>query len=158
MNTKDCRIAADYYERLNWHAGVFRSTVWVIAGRPVEALDIPEKLGRRVLTLLLASNVPGPVFQAPERTGTRWVFLTGRRDQDWYSLAARLTDLDVEHIWAGSTLDLPPSQIGNEHLTWLIPPIPAVLPPFSIIARAVLEAAGMLVKSRRIEMSHPQDE
>jgi hypothetical protein len=141
MNTTNCRTAAVYYERLGWHAGVFRSTVWVVAGRPVEALDMPEDLGRRAMDLLRTTGVRVPVFHASDQAGHRWVLLTGRRDPDWYALASRLAEVGVEHIWAGTTLDLPPSQVDKTQLTWLLPPVSAALPPFSIVARAVLEAA-----------------
>jgi hypothetical protein len=141
MNATNCPTAAGYYERLGWHPGVFRSTVWVVAGRPVEALDAPEDLGRRVVELLRTGCVHVPIFRASEQAGNRWVFLTGRRDSDWYTLATRLADFGVEHIWAGSTLDLPPSESGKDQLTWLIPPVSGALPLFSIVARAVLQAA-----------------
>jgi hypothetical protein len=141
MNATNCSTAAVYYERLGWRAGVFRSTVWVVASRPVEALDLPEDLGRRAMDLLRTGGVQVPLFHAPDRTGHRWVFLTGRRDPDWYALASRLAELGVEHSWAGATLDLPPSQVGETQLSWLLPPVSAALPPFAIVARAVLKAA-----------------
>jgi hypothetical protein len=143
---------------------VFGTLVWTVAGRPVEALDMPEWLGRRSLELMWSRGVHGPLFAVLESANPRWVFLTGHRAADWHTHAELLRSLGVEHLWAGVRLDLPPSRIATSgagaiadlsaadplaadgrhvgRLTWLIPPVTPTVPTFAAVAAAVLDAAG----------------
>ena len=131
--------AARFYRAvLGWPSGVFGTAVWVLAGYPVEALDAPEALSRCALTLL--GDGAGPVFEAPGDHGTRWVLLTRPRADDPSARAPELAGLGVEHLWAGATLDLPPSRFGTHRLRW-INSADTPVPAFTTVAAAIIQAA-----------------
>jgi hypothetical protein len=122
----------------DWPVFTFGRLVWLRTGR-VEALDVSDALGNGTLNLLRANDIEPVVFTAPDLDGARWVFLGTRRA--WPEVAARLPDLGVRHVWAGATLDLPPSDTGFGRLTWITPPSATALPDLSVIADALVVSA-----------------
>jgi hypothetical protein len=128
------QAAADLYRRLGWQPGVASQLVWIRAGRVLDALEVPRLVGERTISLLTDT---GPIFEAPEGNQCRWVFLT----QPAHRMIEALAMCGVEHITATRTLDLPPSKFGPHSLHWLTPPT-APLPPFTIVAEAIMLAAS----------------
>lgn len=137
----DWQIAARRYQQeFGWPASASGHMVWVVT-RQIEALDVPEPLGRRVLTMVNARGVVSSVFAAPYPQGGRLVFLVVRNDHTRWRWSPRLADLGVDHLWAGAVLDLPPSQYDTFRLEWIVPPsLP--LPEYSVLAEAILDAAA----------------
>lgn len=131
MNRLQAAIAL--YRQLGWSPGHTDRLVWLRTGRLVDALELPPTLGERTLPLL---HTEGPLFEVIDVAQPRWIFLT----QPAHGPTDGLSTLDVEHITAGRTVDLPPSQHGEIRMRWLIAPtIP--LPPFSTVTDAIIRAA-----------------
>lgn len=64
--------AQSYQDEYGWTVGVYRTGVWLVSGREIDALDMPRKLGERARTALGDSV---PLFESPDDHGVRWVFL-----------------------------------------------------------------------------------
>lgn len=125
--------ATNLYRSLGWSPGYTSRIVWIRAGHLIDALEVPHPVGERA-----AHAVPavGPMFEAAETQPPHWVFLT----RPAHMMDRTLADLGIEHITAGRTVDLPPSQFGTCRLRWLSPPT-APLPPFATVAGALINAA-----------------
>ncbi|MCP2243333.1 hypothetical protein [Lentzea aerocolonigenes] len=126
--------AQSYQDDLGWMVGVYGSGVWLIAGREVEALDMPRELATRAWNLLGQSV---PVFESSDEHGVRWAFITKVHvGPTLPELAVR----GVDHIRSGRSIDLPPSKYGQHHLRWITSPLTATTPRFAVVADAVLQA------------------
>lgn len=126
--------AQSYQDEHGWAVGVYRSGVWLMSGRGVDALDMPRALGERVRVALDDS---APLFESPDDHGVRWVFLVSPNTG-----AARpeLAELGVDHVRAGRCVDLPPSRFGQHRLRWLTGPAGVSVPDFTAVAHAALSA------------------
>lgn len=126
--------AQSYQDEHGWTVGVYGSGVWLVAGRTVEALDMPRELGSRTWSLLDQS---APVFESSDDRAVRWTFITAPHiGPTLPELAVR----GVDHIRSGRSIDLPPSTFGRHRLRWITPPVPAQVPSFNAVADAVLRA------------------
>jgi hypothetical protein len=126
------QAATNVYRHLDWSPGHTKRLVWIRTGRLIDALEVPRPIGERALDLLPAL---GPLFEAAE-SRPRWVFLTRAAHLMIPTLAAQ----GIDHITAGNTVDLPPTQFGPCRLRWLTPPT-APLTPFATVAEALSKAA-----------------
>jgi hypothetical protein len=129
----ECETAAQSYQDVHgWTVGVYGTGMWLVAGRGVEALDMPRELGKRVWTAL---DVPVPVFESPDDHGVRWVFpIAPHTGGDVPELAG----LDVDHVRSGRSVDLPPSRFGRHRLRWITWPGIMPVPSFDTVLRAVM--------------------
>lgn len=126
-------VAQSYQDEYAYTVGVYRTDVWLVSGRGIDALDMPRKLGERVRTALGDSV---PLFESPDDHDVRWVFLVMSHTG---STLPDLTELDVDHVQAGRCVDLPPSRFGPHRLRWITEPgVP--IPDFTTVAHAVLQA------------------
>ena len=126
--------AQSYQDELGWTVGVYGAGVWLVAGREVEALDVPRELGSRAWNLLDQSV---PVFESSDDHAVRWTFITTPHiGPTLPELAVR----GVDHIRSGRSIDLPPSRFGQHRLRWITTPIPAQVSSFNAVADAVLRA------------------
>ena len=137
----DWQIAARRYrQEFGWPAWSSGRAVWVVT-REIEALDLPEVLGRTVLAAMRTRRITPSVFAAPHPDRRRLVFLVVCRDHTRWRWSPRLAELGVDHLWAGVLLDLPPSEYDTFRLEWVIPPT-RPLPEYSVIAEAIVDAAA----------------
>lgn len=135
------QAAAQRYRRdLNWPVHVRGQVVWLLT-HEIEALDTPNALGAAAQNVLRSNNIMPTVFTASDSTGARRVFLARRTDLADLAYRPRLAEFGVEHVWAGATLDLPPSQIRDDRLNWVVgPSLP--LPEFAVVSDAIIRAAA----------------
>ncbi|GAA3674878.1 hypothetical protein GCM10022267_72210 [Lentzea roselyniae] len=125
--------AQSYQDDHGWTVGVYRTGVWLVSGRGIDALDMPSKLGERVRTALGDSV---PLFESPDDHGVRWVFLVVSHAGP---TLLELTELGVDHVRAGRCVDLPTSRFGPHRLRWITEP-GAPVPDFAAVVHAVLQA------------------
>lgn len=125
--------AQSYQDDYGWTVGVYRTGVWLVSGRGIDALDMPRTLGERVRAAL---GVSVPLFESPDDHGVRWVFLVGSHTAP---LLPELTGQDVDHVQAGRCVDLPPSRFGPHRLRWITSPLGVPVPDFTTVAHAVLQ-------------------
>jgi len=125
--------AQSYQDENGWTVGVYRSGVWLVSGRGIDALDMPSKFGERVLAAL---GVSVPLFESPDDHGVCWVFLVGSQTGP---PLPELTEQDIDHVQAGRCVDLPPSRFGPHRLRWITEP-DAPVPDFATMVHAVLQA------------------
>ncbi|RAS61293.1 hypothetical protein C8D87_110241 [Lentzea atacamensis] len=125
--------AQSYQDDHGWTVGMYRTGVWLVSGRGVDALDMPSKLGERVRTALGDSV---PLFESSDDHGVRWVFLVVSHAGP---TLPELTELGVDHVRAGRCVDLPPSRFGPHRLRWISEP-GAPVPDFATVVHAVLQA------------------
>lgn len=125
--------AQSYQDDHGWTVGVYRTGVWLVSGRGVDALDMPSRLGERVRTALGDSV---PLFESPDDHGMRWVFLV---ESHTALPLPELTGQDVDHVRAGRCVDLPPSRFGPHQLRWITEP-GAPVPDFTTVVHAVVQA------------------
>ncbi|MFD5825855.1 hypothetical protein [Lentzea sp. NPDC060358] len=126
--------AQSYQDDYGWAVGVYRSGVWLVSGRGVDALDMPRELGERVQ---LATGNSVPLFESPEDNSTRWVFLVASHTGP---AEPRMAELGIDHIRAGRCVDLPPSEFGQHRLRWISTPSGLLTPDFTTVVHAVLQA------------------
>ena len=126
--------AQSYQDDFGWTVGVYRTGVWLVSGRGIDALDMPRTLGERVRTALGDSV---PLFESPDDHGVRWVFLVMSHTGP---TASELTEQGVDHVQAGRCVDLPPSQFGLHRLRWITRPVGELVPNFTTVANTALQA------------------
>jgi hypothetical protein len=132
------------YRRLGWSVYALGTTVWLTPGTPIEAFNVPQVIGARIVAHvdLPVINVPGP----PDR----WSLLTQPHNGPHDEILTLCSGHDIGYAYRGHHngrtsdwgIDLPPTQHpGHQPLSWLTPPT-TPLPA----ARKVAEIIGTLVK------------
>lgn len=128
--------AAQFYEvELGWRVAHTSRQVWLAARFDLESLMMPEELGRTVLERLYA---PGPVIRFPGPP-VKWAFLM--LPQNMLRDARFTLPADVEHIFGGALLWLPPSNWSDEPLSWVTDPHED-FPSFAVVSAATRHAAS----------------
>jgi hypothetical protein len=122
--------AKSYEDSYGWRVGVYGTGVWLVTGAQVEALDLPEELGARVLTALDA-----PAFESPHDDGTRRVILV--KPHTGPSPGPASLHPGIDHVHSGRAVDLPPSRFGRHLLRWITHPDSSPLPDFDAVWRAL---------------------
>lgn len=132
--------AQRYRIELGWPVYTYDRFVWLLTDE-IEALDVPAPLGAGTLTLLWDTGIEPTVFRVPDPHDARHVFLIHRAGLAGLDYRLRLAELGVLHLWAHTTLDLPPSQFHDYRLAWLAgPAVP--LPDFTSVAQAIIRSAA----------------
>lgn len=125
--------AQSYQDEYGWTVGVYRTGVWLVSGREIDALDMPRKLGEQVRTALGDSI---PLFESPDDHGVRWVFLVVPHAGP---PLPEVAEQGIDHVRAGRCVDLPPSRFAPHRLRWITEPRGVPVPDFTTVARAVLQ-------------------
>lgn len=129
------------YRALGWTVGIFGDKVWTLTGMALEALDMPWLLAANTLTLLRASGHDAPVIAIPGPARRALVLTRPHHNALLEFRRDTLPALDVEHLWAGTRVDLPPTPTRWGPLWWVTPAV-TPLPPFPATAAALLAAAA----------------
>ncbi|OKI36903.1 hypothetical protein A6A25_20630 [Saccharothrix sp. CB00851] len=122
--------AQSYQDMYGWQVGVYGSGVWLVTGRQVEALDMPEGIGARLL-----DRIDAPVFESPHDDAVRWVVLV--KPHDASPIGTRSRHPDIDHVRSGRAVDLPPSRFGRHLVRWIVEPDLLTLPDFDAVLRAL---------------------
>ncbi|SMD12321.1 hypothetical protein SAMN05660733_04409 [Lentzea albidocapillata] len=126
--------AQSYQDEYGWTVGVYRTGVWLVSGREIDALDMPRKLGERARTALGDSV---PLFESPDDHGVRWVFLVVSHAGP---PLPEVAEQGVDHVGAGRCVDLPPSRFGLHRLRWITEPGGVEVPDFTTVTHATLQS------------------
>lgn len=131
--------AARKYQRIQgWSATARGWAVWTSAGRPAEGIDAPRRLAEPALAKLRESDRHGPVIAVPG-VQERWVFMVEPNVLANFALLACLAELGAHCLRNPNRIDLPPTQVFGDVLSWVERPT-RPLAQFTTVARALINA------------------
>lgn len=128
------RVCAAYSAYLRCPVTVDQATqrVVVIAGDDLDAITMPEELGRSVWTALAAKLVAGPTIVGPGPH--RWTILTQRAERERVACSRELHLARVNVIPRGAQIVLPSHRDTTQTWSWIEPPRPSLrLPTWSAV-------------------------
>ncbi|NIH78114.1 bifunctional DNA primase/polymerase [Amycolatopsis viridis] len=137
-------VHQDWADRLDAHPNEV-ATWWngrpysllVATGTVLDAVEVPDELGKRAARLLRATGHPAPIVATPNG---RWLFLTTVADRLPQELAAEGT---VRWHGQGSWIPLPPTPFQHGVVHWRVKPdvwgwrLPTADAVHSVLARAL---------------------
>ncbi|MFJ8813555.1 bifunctional DNA primase/polymerase [Amycolatopsis thermoflava] len=130
------RLGAHPNEVAGWWTGQPYSLL-VATGTVLDAVEVPDELGKRAARLLRATGHPAPIVATPDG---RWLFLTTVADRIPEELA---TDGEVRWHGQGSWIPLPPTPFQHGVVHWRVKPdvwswrLPSADAVHSVLARAL---------------------
>lgn len=113
-----CQGAALVYRRtLDWPCTAAGYRVWTLAGEAVDAVDLPEPLGRLTMSALRGQRRPHSVVAVPgEPPSLRFLIRSAPRPP--YEVVRRLAGYGGRHLCHATLIDLPPTRVTGGELSW----------------------------------------
>ncbi|GAB3581853.1 bifunctional DNA primase/polymerase [Amycolatopsis endophytica] len=130
------RLGAHPNEVATWWNGQPYSLL-VATGTVLDAVEVPDELGKRAARLLRATGHPAPIVATPDG---RWLFLTTVADRIPEELATAGT---VRWHGQGSWIPLPPTPFAHGVVHWRVKPdvwswrLPTADAVHSVLTRAL---------------------
>jgi hypothetical protein len=130
--------AARKYQRIHgWSVTARGWAVWMTAGQ-VEGIDAPRRIAEPALAKLRERDRHGPVVAVPG-VQERWVFLVEPNTLANFALLACLAELGAHCLRGPNRIDLPPTQVFGDVLSWIVRPT-RPLADFTTVVRALINA------------------
>jgi hypothetical protein len=132
---------------LGWPAYTLGGVTWLTPGAPVEALNVPRKIGERAVAHLHATQLHLPVINIPGPPD-RWALLMQPYPGPTDDVLATVAGHDIGYAYTGFRdgrasdwgIDVPPTQHpGHQPLSWISPP-DTPLPAAEVVITAVTDA------------------
>jgi len=117
-DSSECADAAALYRgKFDWPCTAHGHAVWTLAGEALDAVDLPEGLGRPVLDGLRGRDLPVAVIEVPGDAGY-WRFLVRPRQSMPHRLVRELDRQGARYLGRGDPIELPPTKVPGGELRW----------------------------------------
>ncbi len=136
MELTECEDAVGLYRRkFDWPCTALGHCVWTLAGEAVDAVDIPEGLGRRAISALRGQGLPHSVIEVP---GVDPVlrFLVQPRTSTPPGVVAELVRRRGTYLNQATIIELPPTRVIGGELSWVHGPL-STLPSLQHVVGAI---------------------